>query len=154
MKQIPTEGNGLVTVSPDGHVKVLLEYLGEIRFGPPYYALRICSGNVGKYASYEQPGCIVPYGATLGISPDSHLLVVERWSSLATPDNMVVLIDVPGDREADLYHLGPGFLRGITFESDPLKVRLTADIFEGGAWTTRSYAAAVPQDSAWRPSPR
>ena len=70
-----------------------LRYEGEIRFGPPYYALWISRCD-RPGTGWWSPARTTLFGSHVAFSSDSRWLVIERWESLATPRINIVAIDL------------------------------------------------------------
>ncbi|MCB9576332.1 MAG: hypothetical protein H6717_04845 [Polyangiaceae bacterium] len=134
----------ITRASPDGRVLVVLEWLDEIHFGPPYYSLWMRPAGSTDLLG---PGRGRYHGGFARFSPDSRYLVIERWKSLRTPDNEVVLCDLELARETVLLASGPRFLREATRVGNDW--RLSLEGFDGSAWS-RSLESVGTED-AWKP---
>lgn len=91
----------------------MLIYVGEIRFGPPYFSLSI-DGN----ALEERV-----FGKELLWSPDSRYLAVQEWLSTAErdgPQTALLCIDVIEERQCQISQAAGGFIVPIRFEDDTL----------------------------------
>jgi len=99
--------------SPNKLYKVILKYLGEIRFGPPYYSLM-----VGEL-SFENR----VFGRSCLWSPDSRFLAVQEWESTNEgqgPKTRLLLFDIEQKRECVLSRAEQGFIVPKKFEGDKL----------------------------------
>ncbi|MBA5203624.1 MULTISPECIES: hypothetical protein [Pectobacterium] len=91
----------------------MLIYVGEIRFGPPYFSLSI-DGNALE-------GRV--FGKELLWSPDSRYLAVQEWLSTAErdgPQTALLCIDVIEERQCQISQAVGGFIVPIRFEDDTL----------------------------------
>ena len=89
--------------SPDGcHIAALTD-IGEIRFGPPYYSLRLDKFDLGTRF----------FGGTGLWSPDSRYFATQEWTTLSYqegPQTRLVLFDVDEGRECVLSWAAKGFI--------------------------------------------
>lgn len=106
----------------EGTTDVVLEYAGEIRFGPQYFHLWMRIGDRPSDGRYFGPGRNVCFGKTMKLSP--RFLVVERWHGSDKPDGSVMIIDTTEGREAELLR-GDRELLAVALEPD--RVTLTLD---------------------------
>lgn len=138
----------ICTVSPDGRTTVVLEWLGEVHFGPAYFALWIqFTGQTVLFG----PGRSILHGGTLAISPDSRYLLVERWANLLTPNTSAVVLDLEQKRENVAVHIGTGFLGKVEFPSDEHICSLQFDVFESNSWVCRQDRIDLPNLPNWTP---
>ena len=103
----------IVFTSPDNEHRVTLEYLNEIRFGPPYYSLRIDDIFFGKRI----------FGNSYLWSPDSRFFAIQEWETTmegAGPQTHLLLIDVHAKRECILSRAEKGFIIPQKFETTKL----------------------------------
>jgi len=129
----------VVASSRAANKEIVLECLGEVHFGPPYYALWI---RVLGRDRFFGPGRDVVHGSTCELSPDGRFLILERWRGLGAPDNTAVALDLFESREVVVAQLGNGFLRQVKFEPglDRLGSSVCVihyDVFDGSVWTSR-----------------
>ena len=106
MEDIPVQ-------SPNKLYKVILKYLGEIRFGPPYYSLTIDELSFKNRV----------FGRSCLWSPDSRFFAVQEWESTNEgqgPKTRLLLIDVEQKRECVLSRAEQGFIIPKKFEGDKL----------------------------------
>lgn len=91
----------------------MLIYVGEIRFGPPYFSLSIDSNALEGRV----------FGKELLWSPDSRYLAVQEWLSTAErdgPQTALLCIDVIEERQCQISQAAGGFIVPIRFEDDTL----------------------------------
>ena len=99
--------------APIGDQHLLLEYQGEIRFGPPYFRLWLGNGN-----EYVGPGPDEFYGDKASYSPDGRYVAIERWFDLTSPDTGLVVLDLHLARRCTVDRLGAGFLEQIAWRQN------------------------------------
>lgn len=99
--------------SPQGDRSIILEYRGEVPFGPPFFLLWIQVDN-----AYVGPGDAEIYGDKAFWSADGRYLALERWYSFETPDNGLVIIDLKTEQTSLVSRLGPRFLYDVTWRLD------------------------------------
>jgi hypothetical protein len=129
----------IVSPSPDQRHTAHFSLGGEIRFGPPYYALR-----VGDYSFGERI-----FGAPHLWSTSSPLIAVQEWLTLVYsegPITALVLIDAEKRREATVARATKRFLVPEGFADAALTYRVdyggqggnsvAVDISTITAWTT------------------
>jgi hypothetical protein len=97
-----------VVPSPQGDRTLVLEYHGEVRFGPPYYLL----WNQ-QDASYVGPGQSEIYGDKAYWSTNGRYLALERWLSLTMPDNVLEVLDLKSGRKCIVAQLGANFVQSV-----------------------------------------
>lgn len=147
------EGMDILVLSPSADREIVLEWLGEVHFGPPYYALWIRSLDREMFCG---PGRDVLHGSICVLSPDGRFLIFERWRGLEAPDNTAVALDLFESRETTVAHLGNGFLRQVNFESpvgssDGSVCVIRFDVFDGSAWTSREATIDILSELAtWK----
>ncbi|MEZ4771138.1 MAG: hypothetical protein R2844_22305 [Caldilineales bacterium] len=73
--------------SPEGDLCLVLEYRGEVLFGPPFYELWIQVGD-----EHVGPGETEIYGDKAFWSADGRYVALERWCSLELPDNGLIIL--------------------------------------------------------------
>jgi hypothetical protein len=103
----------IISTSPDNEHNVILEYLNEIRFGPPYYSLRIDEIFLGKRI----------FGDSYLWSPDSRFFAIQEWETISEgcgPKTHLLLIDVEAERECVISRAEKGFIVPRKFEYDKL----------------------------------
>lgn len=112
--------------SPDGQHRALLAFSGEVRFGPPYYALSFDSYSFGERI----------FGGAHRWSPGSDLLAVQEWLTLdysEGPITALVIIDVLQRREATVARATKRFV--------------VPEVFQGARLTYREDHAGGPSPS-------
>jgi hypothetical protein len=103
----------IVSSSPDNRHNAVLEYVGEIRFGPPYYSLRIDKIFFGDRI----------FGDSCLWSPNSRYFAAQEWETTSEghgPQTHLLLIDVETNRECILSRAEKGFIVPRKFENDRL----------------------------------
>jgi len=133
--------------SPDGRWHLVLKYEDEIHFGPSYYSLWLRQDPVERYNRFHQLGATGYFGAASAFSPESRYLVVESWASLRAPDTTCIVLDLESGSEAELLHLGVGFVRKIGFDGNGknTEVVLTVERYEKGNWVTSTASIELSQ---------
>ncbi len=94
--------------SPQRDRNLILEYRGEVAFGPPYFALWVEHRD-----EYVGPGVKDLYGDRVFWSPDGRYVVLERWLSLDAPDNRLLILDLVSARQCLAARLGAEFLQNV-----------------------------------------
>lgn len=90
-----------------------LEYVGEIRFGPPYYQLLINGKAVPKRV----------FGSPMLWSADSRFLAVQEWLSTKEalgPQTALVCFDVESNRQCRVSTAENGFIEPKAFDGEKL----------------------------------
>ena len=103
----------IVAFSVNGSHTANLLYKGEIRFGPPYYSLKIDELSFKNRV----------FGRSCLWSPDSRFFAVQEWESTNEgqgPKTRLLLIDVEQKRECVLSRAEQGFIIPKKFEGDKL----------------------------------
>ena len=106
----------ITSPSPDGQHTAHFAFSGEIRFGPPYYALSVDG------ISFDQR----IFGSAHLWSPSSNLLAVQEWLTLdysAGPITALVLIDVLLRREITVARATKRFMAPEAFEGSTIVYR-------------------------------
>jgi hypothetical protein len=102
-----------LSTSPDNEHHVVLEYLNEIRFGPPYYSLMIDEFSFGERI----------FGSSYLWSPDSRFFAIQEWETIIEgqgPQTHLLLINVGLARECVLSPADQGFIVPKKFDKDKL----------------------------------
>lgn len=103
----------IIAKSPNMLHEAVMKYLGEIRFGPPYYALVIDNLSFGGRV----------FGNAFLWSPDSRFFAVQEWESTSEtqgPNTRLLLIDLETRRECVLSRAEQGFIIPKQFDHDKL----------------------------------
>jgi|ERR671918_290710 hypothetical protein len=103
----------IVSTSPDNKHNAVLEYLNEIRFGPPYYSLMIGEVPFGERI----------FGGSYLWSPDSRFFAIQEWKTTSEgrgPHTHLLLIDLEMNRECVLSRAEKGFITPKKFEHSKL----------------------------------
>jgi hypothetical protein len=103
----------IISTSPDNTHKAVLTYLGEIRFGPAYYSLRMQDIFFGDRT----------FGNSHLWSPDSRFFAIQEWETIFEgrgPQTHLLLIDVEDKRECVLSRADQGFIVPRSFDQDKL----------------------------------
>ncbi|MCK6540099.1 MAG: hypothetical protein L6Q26_08570 [Anaerolineales bacterium] len=103
----------IVSTSPDGSRKAVLEYADEIRFGPAYYHLKVDNISFGGRV----------FGDSFLWSPDSRFFAVQEWETTGEtlgPKTRLLLIDLEARRECVLSRVDGGFIVPKQFEGGKL----------------------------------
>lgn len=138
--------------SGDSRVVLLLEWQGEVRFGPPYYAMWLRIDGRPSPESFAGPGIESPHGALAAFSADGRYLVVERWRRLDYPDTTAVIIDLVTARESVALEIGAGFLRAIRFDGmNNWACTLTTRCFRDNEWVDRHARISASENREWLP---
>jgi hypothetical protein len=128
--------DGIRIRSPDGHQEAVLEVAGEIRFGPPYFHLRVQDKQFPTRT----------FGKELVWSPDSRFLLVQEWQSTTEqdgPQTRMVAFDFAEGRECVLAKATHGFVYPIGFLGRVLRYRKSY----GGM--TMDYEQEWPRAEGW-----
>ena len=150
-ERLTLSGADIAFSSPDGAFRIALEWLDEVHFGPAYFALWMQRTATVPSDEFVGPGRSVHYGGRHAFSADGRFLVLEKWSSLAAPDNTIVLLDLLRGLEADLLHVASAFLCTADFaelDGQPVCV-LTLDVFDGKYWTQQCKSQSMPAAAKW-----
>jgi hypothetical protein len=103
----------IVSTSPDGKHHAILEYRGEIRFGPAYYSLTVDTIRFGERV----------FGNSFLWSPTSRFLAIQEWETISEshgPGTHLLLLDLDAKRECVLSWAEKGFIVPKSFEHDKL----------------------------------
>jgi hypothetical protein len=103
----------ITSTSPDHQHSAILEYSGEIRFGPAFYTLTIDTISYGKRV----------FGNKLLWSPDSRYFAIQEWETVSEalgPQTQLLLIDLEIKRECVLSKAEQGFIVPKKFENGKL----------------------------------
>ena len=103
----------IATSSPQSDRSVILQYHGEVRFGPAYYLLWVQVDG-----EYVGPGETEVYGNKIFWAVDGSYIALERRFSLMTPDNGLLIVDLKTSQQCLLDRFGSGFLDSITWQHD------------------------------------
>lgn len=136
---------------PQSERNIILEYRGEVHFGPPYFALWI-----EQDGEYVGPGTEDLFGDKLFWSPDERYLVLERWRSLETPTNNLLILDLTSMQQCLAVELGANFLRTVLWHPEAGKgYRLMTYQTEGfrqhGQLVRVSAELAIDDMLGWEP---
>jgi len=99
--------------SPDGRHKAVLEIAGDIRFGPPYFSLKVDDRSFRKRV----------FGDACLWSGDSSFFAIQEWlttSYEAGPQTALTLFDLPNHKECRVSWADRGFIVPISFEDNLL----------------------------------
>lgn len=94
--------------SPKNDRSIILEYFGEVPFGPPYFALWI--EHQGNFVGSSTRDF---YGDKAFWSHDGRYLALERWLSLEVPDNCLLILDLILARQCLAARLRMKFLHDV-----------------------------------------
>jgi len=103
----------IASTSPDGKHRAVLEYSGEIRFGPAFYMLAVDGISFGERV----------FGNKFLWSPDSRFFAIQEWETTTEgrgPQTHLLLIDLETKRECVLSRAEKGFIIPKNFENDKL----------------------------------
>lgn len=136
---------------PERDRNLILEYRGEVPFGPPYFALWV--EHSGEYVG---PGVQDLYGDKAFWSPDGQYLALEHWLSLDAPDNCLLILDLMSERQCLAARLGTKFLQAVVwhFEESGSYDAITyqAEGFRGDGEVDHATAKLVIDDMLeWTP---
>ena len=103
----------IIVEEPASRYSLLLEYQGEIPFGPPYYFLWIRDRDrlVG-------PGPEEYYGDKAFFSPDGRFVALERWFDLSSPNTGLLILDLQHKKQAIIDRFGAGFLKKLSWKKN------------------------------------
>jgi hypothetical protein len=132
------EKNHLYLHVLEGTTEVVLEYAGEIRYGPTYHALWMRIDGRPEDGRYFGPGRNVHFREAMNVSTDGRYVVLDKCLQINRPDSSVIIIDAHEGREAELLHVESALVTAIAFEPDGVK--LTFD---------RCEARTVPFPATW-----
>lgn len=128
-----------ISPSPDGaHIARFL-FSGEIRFGPPYYALALDDASFGQRI----------FGAEHRWSASSRFLAVQEWLTLdesAGPITALVLIDVALRRETTIARATKAFLIPDAIDEPTLAYHA----HHAGRGTRRRFERDVTAITRWK----
>jgi hypothetical protein len=103
----------ITSTSPDHQHSVILEYSGEIRFGPVFYTLKVDTIFFGKRI----------FGNKFLWSPDSRYFAIQEWETISEalgPQTQLLLLDLETKRECVLSKVEQGFIVPKKFENGKL----------------------------------
>jgi len=103
----------IVSMSPENEHRAILEYAGEVRFGPVYYLL-----TVDEISFRERI-----FGGSYLWSPDSRFFAIQEWETTneaGGPQTKLLLIDLQKKRECVLSRAERGFIIPRKFEGKRL----------------------------------
>jgi hypothetical protein len=103
----------IISTSPDNQHSAILEYSGEIRFGPAFYTLKVDMISFGKRV----------FGNKFLWSPDSRYFAIQEWETVSEalgPQTQLLLIDLETNCECVLSKVERGFIVPRKFESGKL----------------------------------
>jgi len=106
----------ITSPSPDGQHTAHFAFSGEIRFGPPYYALSVDGISLDPRI----------FGSAHLWSPSSNLLAVQEWLTLdysEGPITALVLIDVHRQQEITIARATKRFMVPDAFEGSIIVYR-------------------------------
>ena len=99
--------------SPDGCHKTVLEIAGEIRFGPPYFNLKVDDLNFRERV----------FGDACLWSGDSVLFAIQEWLTTSFqegPKTALTLLDLSRQKECRVSWAEKGFIIPVSFEDNLL----------------------------------
>jgi hypothetical protein len=102
-----------VVASPDGKHVAIFCNIGEIRWGPPYFSLKVNDLSLGGRV----------FGSACLWSGDSRFLALQEWMTTddrVGPVTQLVLVDVAGKKERPLAVANKGWVIPEKFEGDRL----------------------------------
>jgi hypothetical protein len=103
----------IASTSPDEKHNAVLEYSGEIRFGPAFYTLAVDMISFRKRI----------FGNRFLWSPDSRYFAIQEWETVTEalgPQTRLLLIDLEARRECLLSKAEQGFIVPKGYENDKL----------------------------------
>jgi hypothetical protein len=103
----------IVINSPNNKYQAALNYVFEIRFGPPFYSLELLNFDFHDRI----------FGDDHLWSSDSRFFAVQEWlttDELEGPETQLLLIDVENERECVLSSTHQGFIKPIQFDGEKL----------------------------------
>lgn len=99
--------------APNGRFAAKLDPVGEIRFGPPYFSLKLLGVHFGERV----------FGDSLLFSPDSRYLAIQEWlttDEATGPYTQLLLIDCTLLQESAVSQARKGFIIPKSFEADKI----------------------------------
>jgi len=99
--------------SPDRRYKAVLEIAGQIRYGPPYFNLKIDNLDFGERI----------FGDVYLWSGDSVFFIVQEWLTTCYqrgPKTALTLFDLSDRRECQVSRADKGFIVPLVFEDNTL----------------------------------
>lgn len=99
--------------SPDNKHKIDLQYESEIRFGPPYYKLKIDGKKIKRKL----------WGDTILWSPDSKFVALQEWLTTdysKGPITRLVLIDIHTKKYSNFRTVEKGFTENYQFTDESI----------------------------------
>lgn len=117
-------------MSPNGSGTVTLTYEGEIRFGPPYFTLRIN----GKLLAERVFGEIVLW------SPDSQYFAAQEWlttSEADGPQTSLVCFQPAMGKQCNVSGMRGGFIKPKEFVGE--KLIYSKELYSNGQYQTTEY---------------
>ncbi len=127
-------------LSPDSQIRGLFAFAGEIRWGPPYYYLRLFPYDFSKRI----------FGREYLWSADSRYLAVQEWLTVdytEGPFTELLLIDFASERQCPLSKANKGFIVPVRFEAGSLIYRKDFK----GLGESREFEIAYDSLDRWRP---
>lgn len=128
--------------APDRSHRVQLRNVGEVRFGPPYFSLRLDEYSFGRRV----------FGASCLWSPASRYLAVQEWTTLDPalgPLTALLLVDAEAEQEATLAYATQGFIVPQRFEG---KLLIYTKRYPAPG-ITQHFDLDITQITAWRKLP-
>lgn len=116
--------------SPNGSDVITLTYEGEIRFGPPYFTLRINGRLLGERV----------FGEIVLWSPDSHYFAAQEWlttSDADGPQTLLVCFQPATGRQCKISGLRGGFIKPKEFVGE--KLIYSKELYSNGHYQTTEY---------------
>ena len=99
--------------SPDGRHRAVLEIAGDIRFGPPYFNLKIDDWDFAERV----------FGDVYLWSGDSTLFAIQEWLTTSFqegPQTALTLFDLSSQEECRVSGADKGFIVPLSFEDNVL----------------------------------
>ena len=99
--------------SPDGRHTAVLEIAGDVRFGPPYFSLKVDDRDFRKRV----------FGDACLWSDDSNLFAIQEWLTTSYqdgPKTALTLFDLPNHAECRVSWADRGFIVPAAFEDNLL----------------------------------
>jgi hypothetical protein len=126
--------------SPNGSGVVTLTYVGEIRFGPPYFALRIN----GKLLAERVFGEVVVW------SPDSQYFAAQEWlttSEAEGPQTSLVCFQPTTGKQCKVSGIRGGFIKPKEFVGE--KLIYSKELYSNGHYQTTEYEIEFKSLPRW-----
>lgn len=126
--------------SPNGSGVVTLTYEGEIRFGPPYFALRIN----GKLLADRV------FGESLVWSPDSQYFAAQEWLTISEadgPQTSLVCFQPTIEKQCKVSGIRGGFIKPKEFVGE--KLIYLKELYSNGQYQTTEYEIEFKSLPRW-----